>query len=181
MPHSISNVEKSQQKVYTLGAHPLDIIERDHRAQSQICDALEAIADSLPDMVDSNLAYHVLFSLQRDLPIHRADEEDGLFPLLAKRAQPEDNIQNILACLTVEHATDESFAQELFETLETLAQGKRVSNPNMVGYMLRSFFECYRRHLNWEDNFVIPLARKRLMPDDFNYLSLKMIRHRQGE
>lgn len=175
----VKSGDKLKSQALSLGGNPLDIIEREHNNQTQLCVIVENIADSLPDMVNPALCRHAIMSLQRDIPIHRADEERGLFPLLEKRAYTEDNIQEILACLSTEHASDEAFAYELFESLETLAEGKSVANPNMVGYMLRCFFECYKRHLLWENAIVIPLARKRLEPEDLNILSCKMLQHRQ--
>jgi hemerythrin-like domain-containing protein len=158
---------------------PLDLIEHEHLAQAQICDSLERIADDLPDNVDRRLCMIVIDSLQFELPLHHRDEELGLFPLIEKRALPDDNIPEVLARLALEHATDESFASELLESLESLREGSRLKNPEMVGYMLRSFFECYRRHLLWENTIVLPLARARLTPEDLEELNRAMLRHRR--
>jgi hemerythrin-like domain-containing protein len=111
--------------------------------------------------------------------VHHRDEELGLFPLIEKRALPSDNIHDILARLALEHATDESFASELLESLEGLREGRKIKNPDMVGYMLRSFFESYRRHILWENAIVLPLARARLTPEDLKELNSAMVRHRQ--
>jgi len=144
----------------------LDLIEHEHHIQAQICDSLEQIADALPDSVDRRLCDQVADALRHELPLHHRDEECGLFPLIEKRAQPDDNIHDILARLALEHATDESFAAELLESLDSLSRGLRLNNPNMVGYMLRSFFESYRRHIHWENAVVLPLARARLTEQD---------------
>ncbi len=164
-----------------LGGNPIDIIEYEHKLQKRLCGFLESIADGLPNMVDPELCKFSLTSLKKDLPVHILDEEQGLFPLLEKRAHPDDNIEQILSCLAMEHATDESFAYELEDSLHLLSNGKTVPNPNMTGYMLRSFFECYKRHLIWENVVVIPLARKRLNQDDLNILSIKMIETRKDK
>ncbi len=150
--------------------NPLDAIETAHRIHADICDVLEAIADGLPDDVDCRLAINALDSLRFELPLHHIDEEEGLFPLLEKRAQPKDNIADVLNRLAKEHAVDESFAEELDDSLEVLSQGGKVDNPDMVGYMLRGFFENYRRHLHWENTLVLPLARKRLRKKDLRRL-----------
>ena len=44
----------------------------------------------------------------------------------------------------------------------------------MLGYMLRGFFERYRRHIHWENTLVMPLARLRLTPGDLEDLSALM-------
>ena len=158
--------------------NPLDLIEHAHMAQSQLCDRLEKIADDLPDNVDSSLCRRVIDALQVEMPQHHRDEELALFPLIEKRALPADNIHDMLARLALEHATDESFAEELLESLEKLCDGQRLNNPDMVGYMLRSFFESYRRHIQWENAIVLPLARSRLMEPDLDELS-RMMDHRR--
>ncbi len=145
---------------------PLDLIEAAHQLHAQICDALEIIADGLPDDVDYRLALKTADTLRTELPLHHRDEEDGLFPLLRERAKRKDNVGEILSRLTEEHQTDEGFAEELGECLDILGRGEKVGNPDMVGYMLRGFFEGYRRHLHWENTLLLPLARKRLKEDD---------------
>jgi hemerythrin-like domain-containing protein len=158
---------------------PLDLIEHEHLAQAQLCDSLERIADDLPDNVDRRLCRKVIDTLQFEMPLHHRDEELGLFPLIERRALPDDNIHDILARLALEHATDESFAGELLESLEGLSEGRKLKNPDMVGYMLRSFFESYRRHILWENAIVLPLARARLTREDLDELSQAMVGHRQ--
>jgi hemerythrin-like domain-containing protein len=157
---------------------PLDAMARDHASQLGICDCLEKIADSLPDEVDRDLCGTVIKSLKVDLPVHHRDEEEGLFPLLEQRAEPQDNITDVLARLALEHATDESFADELLDSLEALSRGEAPQNPDMLGYMLRGFFESYRRHIFWENTIVLPLAQQRLGQSDLDILSERMARHR---
>jgi hemerythrin-like domain-containing protein len=157
----------------------LDLIEHEHRIQAQLCSALECIADGLPDNVDVKLCVEVVNALRNEIPLHHRDEECGLFPLIERRALPGDNIHDILARLALEHATDESFAAELLESLEILGSGESVKNPDMVGYMLRSFFESYRRHIHWENAVVLPLARARLTAEDVAELEQAMTRHRE--
>ncbi len=159
----------------------LDLIEHEHHIQAQICDSLEVIADGLPDGVDRRLCAQVASALREELPLHHRDEECGLFPLIEKRALPSDGMAEILALLAREHATDESFASELLESLDALSEGKKLKNPDMVGYMFRSFFESYRRHLHWENAVVLPLARLRLMPQDIAKLEEAMARNRDPE
>ena len=158
----------------TLSRNPLDVIAHDHEVQVQLCDAMEHIADGLPDDVDRRLCARVAACLQYDLPLHHQDEESGLFPLLRSRALPTDGIDEILDRLTDEHVTDTDYASEISEALETLGQGGKVANAEMVGYMLRGFFERYRRHVHWENALVMPLARLRLTPKDLEALAARM-------
>ncbi|MFN4143388.1 hemerythrin domain-containing protein [Aestuariivirga sp.] len=155
------------------------MIANAHAVQVQMCDALERIADGLPDEVDRRLCAQVASCLQFDLPLHHHDEEAALFPLLRERALPEDGLAQILDRLASEHASDNDFASEIAEALELLGQGGRPDNPDMLGYMLRGFFERYRRHVHWENTLVMPIARMRLTPEDLEQLSARMDENRR--
>ena len=171
--------EQRKSKDKRLRRNGLDLIEYEHRIQSQICDGLERIADGLPNDVDPGLCERVVKALRYEIPLHHRDEECGLFPLIDKRALPNDDIHDILARLALEHATDESFASELLESLQILANGGKVNNPDMVGYVLRSFFGSYRRHIHWERAVVLPLARGRLTEEDMEKLEQAMSQNRE--
>ena len=160
-------------------SNPLDMIASAHALLVQMCDAMERIADGLPDEVDRRLCAQVASCLQYDLPLHHHDEEEGLFPLLRARAKPEDGVDQILERLAAEHSSDTDFASEIAEALETLGQGGRPANPEMLGYMLRGFFERYRRHVHWENQLVMPLARLRLTRDDLDQLAARLSENRR--
>ena len=74
------------EKLSPLARNPLDMIASAHAVQVQMCDAMERIADGLPDEVDRRLCAQVASCLQFDLPVHHHDEETALFPLLRRRA-----------------------------------------------------------------------------------------------
>jgi len=163
----------------SLARDALDMIASAHAVQVQMCDAMERIADGLPDEVDRRLCAQVASCLAFDLPLHHHDEEVALFPLLRQRAQPEDGLDSILEWLAAEHSSDNDFASAIAEALESLAQGARPPNPEMLGYMLRGFFERYRRHIHWENTLVMPLARLRLTPEDLHALQAQMNENRR--
>lgn len=167
------------EKRKSFARNPLDMIANAHALQVEMCDAMERIADGLPDEVDRRLCAQVASCLHYELPVHHHDEEEALFPLLRERAKPEDGLAEILDRLAAEHASDNDFAAEIAEALETLAQGGRPENPEMLGYMLRGFFERYRRHVHWENTLVMPLARLRLTPEDLELLQSRLNENRR--
>ena len=159
--------------------NPLDVIASAHDLQFQVCDALERIADGLPGDVDRRLCNQAAIHLQYDLPRHHQDEEAGLFVILRERLGAGDEIGNILDRLAAEHLDDTDFAAEIAESLDIMGQGGKIANPDMTGYMLRGFFERYRRHIHWENTLIMPLARQRLTPDDLAALSDIMEKNRE--
>lgn len=161
--------------------NPLDLIEHDHARQAGLCDILEQIADGLPADVDRRRCREAASALRYDLPLHHLDEEEGLFPLLRKHAAQSGKLAVITARLASEHSADESFAEELTEALEALSASGTAANPEALGYMLRGFFESYRRHILWETEILLPLARQTLTREDLDELSARMASHRQIE
>ena len=159
---------------------PFALILRDHEVQWRMCGWLEEIADALPHNAPPLLCRKAAECLRRDMPLHHREEEEGLFPLLLARARETDMAGEIIARLREEHASDEGFAEELTGTLARLEAGEAPDNPDMLGYMLRGFFENYRRHIHWENTVVIPLARRRLTQEDTAVLLARMRRLRGG-
>lgn len=153
-----------------MNKNPLDIILEDHQRQEEWCDSLERIADSLPGNIDHELINHCLIFIDGPLITHLRDEDEGLIPLLQKRAQPGDNVEMILSQVEREHQTDEGAAFEVREGLKSFIEGENKMGPNALGYLLRSFFEAHRRHIAWENVTLLPLARKRLTDNDLSKL-----------
>ena len=89
-----------------------------------------------------------------------------LFPLLRRRAPEGSPLRAIMQQLEAEHAADEGFARELADELQRLVDTGVVRNAEMLGYMLRGFFEHQRRHIDWENGVLLPLARQALTPAD---------------
>lgn len=159
---------------------PIEFLFNEHEIQKKFCDMMEEIADSLPNDVDRTKALEAARILKSDLPRHHRMEEIALFPLLVKYSSDDDNMAEIVARLKEEHIADEDFSEELIEVLENLGAGGDVENPNMVGYMLRGFFQNYRRHIMWENNVVLSLARRRLPPKALREMATIVARLREG-
>ena len=134
-------------------ATSLDWLNRAHGEQLRLCDALEEIADSLPDKINRQkciYAAKALGPLVRG--VHRY-EETVLFPALLA-AEKDSALAETIARLKFEHCEDECFSEELSETLLSLGRGDPV-NAEAAGYMLRGFFEAMRRHIAFERQFIV--------------------------
>lgn len=163
-----------------LEAHPRKTLAKAHETKLQLCDLLEEIADNLPQP-DRLQCMHAANILTRELPIHHADEDLGLFPILKERCQPEDRFDAIAARLSDEHVDIEASMAEVIAALNGYADGAPpASGGNAVGYALRGMFEGLRRHIAWEEATVTPLAKDRLTPEDWRELHGIMIELRVG-
>lgn len=145
---------------------PISAFEVDHVLKLGLCDVLESIADALPHTADASLATIAARILRNGLPEHVALEEDHLFPMLRRRNAADQACQKVLLQLEHEHGSDESFAHEIADELDQIAQAQAPKNAEMLGYMLRGFFVSLRRHIRWENATVIPLARRTLTEAD---------------
>lgn len=138
------------------------LLESCHRIwhqQRQVCDALEMIADSLPDNVDRGLCLQTARMLPTLIAGAHELEETSLFTALESADMGDFDPQPTLNRLRVEHAGDECFAEELAEVLMSLGRGAPTHSAEATGYMLRGFFEALRRHIAIEEELASLLRR----------------------
>lgn len=132
-----------------------EMMKRAHREKLGLCDALEKLADQLPN-VDRlqclNLANSIV-PLMRD--VHRY-EETVVFPAYeAALTLVKANLSSVTR-LRAEHIEDECFAGEVTEALLAIGHGEGTENAEAVGFKLRGFFESLRRHIAFEREHVLP-------------------------
>jgi len=157
--------------VRSISADPIDRIVAEHTWQLELCDALEYVADGLPDSIDRRLVREVIAILGHGLEAYFRAEEQLLFPLLRRRGGGDPSLVAALDQLELEHVRDEDISSELLEELTFVAKQGRARNADMLGYMLRGFFEGQRRHIAWENAVVVPAARRLLQQEDLQSLA----------
>lgn len=150
--------------------NPIGLIAEEHALQRELCDLLEALADGLPNTFDKAMAVIAVSILEGSVPRHMRLEEEALFPMLRQRVADDDPLVSALACLEDEHERDGATLVELTDALKTAAEAGLVINADMLGYMLRGYFESQRRHIAWEDRVVLPVAAQVLTPYDLSAL-----------
>ena len=162
-----------------LMAEPLDWFFAEHYRHRQLCRLVERLARS--DVFDGACLATVIAFLRHDLPLHVLDEEEDLFPLLRRRAAPEDDIERILGMLTDDHGGDRDRVGHLLRGLEKAgAEGMPPSREAGLRALLLEFVALERRHVALENAIVIPIARLRLKPQDLQDLSHRMAARRRS-
>lgn len=158
-------------------ADPLDYIFAEHFRQRVLCNALDEIADQ--ERPDRPMIEAVLRFLRVDFAPHMQDEEHDLFPLLRRRAEPEDRIDDVIGQLTQEHAADRLDAKLITEGLSKVLAGKAATGAaSALGKLLHRFAENERNHLTLENAIILPLARVRLTADDLRNMAKQMAARR---
>ncbi len=92
-------------------------LSRELASQRRLCDALEAIADALPNDLDAQRTLHVARSIGPSIRRAHRFEEAIVFPLLKARPDTSSEMASTLERLHFEHWEDESFGDELAEKL----------------------------------------------------------------
>lgn len=150
----------------TLLREPLEFIYADHYRQRCLCTALDEMMARPDDPTVPECAEAVLAFVEHDMVLHIEDEEESLFPLLGKRALPEDRLEQVLGLLSEEHERDKALAASLCAGLKRVAAGTASPSWDAFWRAATAFSETQRRHLAWENAVVLPLARRRLSVAD---------------
>lgn len=128
----------------------------------KICDALEEIADTLPNKVDRKLCYNTALLISPVVEAAHLFEERVLFPVLHDEIKANQPLSITVKRLRDEHREDEDFATEISESLMSVSKGSDIDS-GQLGYMLRGFFEGMRRHIACEKEFIFPLIAQEEM------------------
>lgn len=149
-------------------ANPLDALAADHRRQREMAEGLKVLAQA--EGPDPGLARDLLARIEQELPLHMLDEDADLFPLLRRRARPEDDLDEILSRLEDEHEELHGMEEAVLDGLRAVIAGSPLPDP----VALRGFAEANNRHMTLENAVILPLARARLTRDDLTSLRLRM-------
>jgi hemerythrin-like domain-containing protein len=159
---------------------PLEFLLADHHRQRSLCHLLDGLADAAaPDaaIVDTAIGY-----IEQDLALHIIDEEEDLFPLLRRRARPEDDVERVLGLLSREHVEDDRLAGLILSGLCRSGLGGGAGTPDDLTSecraALRAFARRQRRHIAVENAIVMPLAELRLSAKDRAGLARRMAARR---
>ena len=144
--------------------------------EREICVMLDRIAAA--ESPDPDAAAHAAGFLAEELPLHFADEEEDLFPLLRQRCEPEDDIERALARLSADHVHAGAETPDLVRLLRLVAEGDAGLTPEDRSLLTR-YASHARRHLILENAIVLPLARARLTRRDLDRMRMAML-HRRG-
>jgi hypothetical protein len=118
---------------------------------------METIADGLPEARHRRRTSRVLAFLEKAFARHVFLHEKCLFPLVRSLVEHRGAEELVLRQLEFEHAADGGLVVEIASAFAGQPE------PQTLGYLLRAFFEHYRRHCVWERTVLYPLARKLLV------------------
>ena len=135
-------------------------LEANLASQAELCRNLEKLADDLPNNVDLQNCLTLAKAITPILREAHEFEEKTLFPELKSKFSDDEQLMATLERLRFEHWEDESFADELRESLIGYATAQTPEVVNSLPYMLRGFFEGVRRHVAFEREHILPILVK---------------------
>ena len=149
-------------KTATGEASLLSQLDRHFTSCLDLCDALERVADTLPENIALCECLDLAGRLYPTVKKAHDFEENRLFPLLGEDGRQDGETRKTVDRLHCEHCEDESFAFEVQEALKEFVTGGKRANPEVLAYMLRGFFEGMRRHVAFEREHVVPAVLHKL-------------------
>ena len=157
---------------------PLGLLAACHGRMRGFCNLLER----LPDWVDAQgVDAEAVAGMQRTLnyfdlaaPLHPADEEEDLFPLLAADAACAQLIDRLRS----EHRQLEQHWHTLATLLRGLQSGARVDGARLRD-ATTTFCSACRDHIAVEDERLLPAAHARLQAPQLAAMSEHMARRRR--
>ncbi len=139
------------------------MLERDQRRLLRICASLEKVADGLPESRLHARTARVIEFVSRAFERHIFLQEKCLFPLIRSLGGEQSSIEAVLAQLQFEHASDHGLVLEITSAYLQGSSCTASTDVQVLGFLLRSFFENCRRHHSWEQTVLYPIAKRHLI------------------
>lgn len=151
--------------------NPIDFIAEDHMRERAICTMIDTIAAAARP--EDNDRDQVLAFLREELPLHLADEDEDLFPMMRARCEPDDEIDTVIDRLQSDHG---HALTDTPNVIALLRRGNELSDDSRS--RLTDFATHSRRHIIVENAIILPIARARLTGDDLDIMRLHMLKRR---
>ncbi len=151
---------------------PLEYIFADHFRQRVVFATLQHFAEEASaSRADADT---IKAFLTHDLVLHRADEDDNLFPHVRLRALPEDELGAVLARLNDDHRRGEARVEAIVRALTLRTEKGSVRLSKGLCEMIQSYVTDEGHHLAIENGVLLAIARIRLTPTDLKAISRGM-------
>jgi hemerythrin-like domain-containing protein len=145
--------------------HPIEILEGCHQRIRRNCTLVERIARHLGNRGADDEARQAAHTVMRYFDEagrnHHRDEEDDLFPAMARSARGGDCalVAAVVERLRLEHTQLEAAWRDMRTRLEAVADGARSGITHAEA---QAFARAYERHMEIEEATLFPLARRLL-------------------
>ncbi len=157
---------------------PIEFLRSDHERQRSFCERLGALVDDIHQPGRQEIAASLLEFAITDLSWSMEDEEELLAPALMRRCALEEGPKAVVADMLRQHHSAATLAAQTIDGLDRLIAGSLPLRPLDFILSALQLAEILRRHLDWEDGILLPLAVSRLTEEDQKRLGSSMARRR---
>jgi hemerythrin-like domain-containing protein len=162
---------------------PIEYIFADHYRLRQVIATMDRYLTAgifaMPLADDTTADVRVIQAyLCDELGLHITDEDEGLFPALLQQCRGDRDTKNILTTLQQEHEEDFALLPIITNGFAALLADKVVSQRELFETSVARFVNTQRRHIIWENNIVLPLARRYLEAKDMESIGRGMAARR---
>lgn len=155
--------------------NPLDFIAEDHMREREVCALIDKLVTA--SSIKNAERKMIVDFLTEQLPLHLADEEIDLFPLMLERCDPEEEIKELIEKLEADHGHAMADAPAIASLIEAQKMGDEAFSATACAQMT-DFASHARRHLILENAIILPIARARLTSSDLNMMKEHMLQRR---
>ncbi|HLI85933.1 MAG TPA: hemerythrin domain-containing protein [Bryobacteraceae bacterium] len=166
-------------------ANPIGLLSDCHRRIERFLHAMLAVATEAaggPLDAEHRRALETALRYFREAaPKHTADEEEGLFPMLRRLANPRvAQLLAKVAKLEDEHHTVQAWHREADDICGRWLQQDRLSAPDIarLQQLLQSLTDLYRAHIAAEEEQIFPAAQAALSASEKHALGRQMAARR---
>lgn len=156
----------------------IDLLAIDHERQLGICDVLLNSTKAMMEEGNTALLTSISCFFNDELPRHTQDEEGGLFPLLKSRCHRDAQALAVIERFQSEHKHDAEIVAHICAGLAALENGDEVLEAEEFIVNMCVFAAIFRRHIEWENLILLPMARTKLLSEDLRILQKKFIESR---
>jgi hemerythrin-like domain-containing protein len=138
---------------------PVDLLLAEHHHQRATLTRIGRMIER--QLGDVATMQTIVGPLADEAVLHRADEEEGLFPLLSRRKRREDGMDDLLKRLLEDHVQITTVAASAALSLGAIEDGTAPLPDRLRAELLHLIF-LVESHLALENGLVLPIAHQRL-------------------
>jgi hemerythrin-like domain-containing protein len=165
-------------------ANPVGLLSDCHRRIESFLSTLLAVASHADGALDTerrNALETALKYFREAAPMHTADEEESLFPLLRLLGRPDiSGVLQQLERLESDHKTAESWLREIEGIGQCWLRQEQIcpQEATRLKDLVVSLSELYAAHIAMEEGLVFPMAEAELSESDKRVLGRAMASRR---
>ena len=170
LPVLVATVESNQDSLQMEDA--IGIVQNEHRAMAAVtCALAQLVADerARSESVDPSIVKRILTYI-REIPValHHPKEESYLFDRLTKRTEAA---RDVIATLQEQHKNEPDLIRDLENSLANW-EIDRLQGLEQFSLAVNRYKDMLFAHIGLEEREIIPLARKHLLEEDWQKISL---------